>query len=211
MEEIINLNGRQFKLSTDRPLTALEREQAIADIRKQTGCGTCGTMSMARMGNDWQYGGITDLTVITAPSSVVSPSKTSTDTITLTATPNSGVGPYNVYFWRLFTQAGGPLAVGSPHGAVGEGIPASESYVISDADAVAAVGDTGALAPTDVVPSTGALVFTGGATTSLAAGSIRHFVSIVDSCTGVGGPGVCAQWADTAITCVAPTCNFVVT
>jgi len=37
MEEVITLDGRQFRLTTDRPLTILEKEQAIADIKKQTG------------------------------------------------------------------------------------------------------------------------------------------------------------------------------
>ncbi len=56
MEEIITLDGKQFKLTTDRPLTAEQKEQVIAEIRKQTGCGTCGP-KVSKMGNDWQYGG----------------------------------------------------------------------------------------------------------------------------------------------------------
>lgn len=56
MEEIITVDGRQFKLSADRPLTVQEKAQTIAEIRKQTGCGTCGP-KVSKMGNDWQYGG----------------------------------------------------------------------------------------------------------------------------------------------------------
>lgn len=33
MEEIVTVDGRMFRLATDRQLTASEREQAIADIR----------------------------------------------------------------------------------------------------------------------------------------------------------------------------------
>lgn len=33
MEEIVTVDGRRFKLTTDRPLTASEKERAIADIR----------------------------------------------------------------------------------------------------------------------------------------------------------------------------------
>ena len=42
MEEIVTVDGRQFKLSVDRPLTATEKAQVLTEIRKQTGCGTCG-------------------------------------------------------------------------------------------------------------------------------------------------------------------------
>jgi hypothetical protein len=41
MEEIITLDGKQFKLMSNRPLTSLERQQAILDIRKQSGCSSC--------------------------------------------------------------------------------------------------------------------------------------------------------------------------
>jgi hypothetical protein len=49
MEETIILDGKQYKLKTDRPLTALERQQTISDIRKidsmQIPTQTCVTLS----------------------------------------------------------------------------------------------------------------------------------------------------------------------
>jgi hypothetical protein len=41
MEELITLDGKQFKLMSDYPLTAFERQQTISDIRKQSGCSSC--------------------------------------------------------------------------------------------------------------------------------------------------------------------------
>src|SRR3990167_10095345 len=99
MEEIITLDGRQFKLTVDRPLNATERAQVLSEIRKQTGCGTCGPR-VANMGNDWQYGGIYGLTVPQTPStgSCVTGTKKSTDPVTLSVQPTGGVGPYTAWF-----------------------------------------------------------------------------------------------------------------
>jgi hypothetical protein len=41
MEELITLDGKQFRLMSDRPLTTFERQQTISDIRRQSECSSC--------------------------------------------------------------------------------------------------------------------------------------------------------------------------
>lgn len=41
MNEIITIDGKQFELITEYPLTEQQRQQTISDIRKQSGCGSC--------------------------------------------------------------------------------------------------------------------------------------------------------------------------
>ncbi len=207
MEEIVTVNGMQYKLMADRPLTAMERQQTIDQIKSQTGCSSChspGTLSRGGVyslpfGND---GSGTNSTVAPIGSG---------STVTLTATPLGGVGPYDVRFWRSNdgtapTQTG---IVSATYPASAEGLAVAGTYTISDADVAAAVGNAGALAPSDVNTATGAITL-GGAAAALAASSIRFYTSIVDSCQGSGGRGTCAQYVDVAMVCVAPTCNFVV-
>lgn len=45
MEEIVTIDGKQYKLMYDRSLTVEQKTQAITDIRKQTGCG-CGNKAV---------------------------------------------------------------------------------------------------------------------------------------------------------------------
>lgn len=45
MEELITIDGTQYKLVTDRPLTTEQRIQTITEIRKSTGCG-CGNKTV---------------------------------------------------------------------------------------------------------------------------------------------------------------------
>lgn len=45
MEEIIDIDGRQFKLMTDYPLTMEQKAQAIAEIRRQPECGCSDKMA----------------------------------------------------------------------------------------------------------------------------------------------------------------------
>jgi hypothetical protein len=41
MKEIVTVNGKQFEIVTEYPLTEQQRQQTISDIRKQSGCSTC--------------------------------------------------------------------------------------------------------------------------------------------------------------------------
>jgi hypothetical protein len=41
MKEIVTVDGKQFELTTEYPLTEQQRQQTISDIRKSTGCSSC--------------------------------------------------------------------------------------------------------------------------------------------------------------------------
>ncbi len=223
MEEMITVDGRQFKLSTDRPLTAQEKVHTIAEIRKQTGCSTCGP-KVAKMGNDWQYGGRIKSMAACADVSAKG-SGPDDDPIGLEASPDEGVAPYTVRFYikrnaeayiLMETGVGDP-ALGTVEGdntqivaADGE-TTTSFSYKLIDSDVVAATGHATADIPT--TNTTGAVIDSAtGSTAPLAAGNVRVAVTTVDSCVPAAeGPKFCIEWCDIAITCIPPTCNFVVT
>lgn len=40
MKEMVTIDGKQFELTTEYPLTEQQRQQTILDIRKQTGCSS---------------------------------------------------------------------------------------------------------------------------------------------------------------------------
>jgi len=198
MEEIITVDGRQFKLSTDRPLTAIEKAQTIEQIRKQTGCGTCN--QPRTMSNDWQYGGIQNL----APTCVTS-TKSSGDTVTLSVAPSGAIGPYRVRFFRK-SAPGGYSEIWSVQ-TIAEGTSSSTSFVLGDADFTGAVGDSTAGIPT--TGATGAITDPENSSLLLSAGKIRVATTTYDSCPT--GAQSCVEYCDINLACVAPTCNFVVT
>lgn len=203
MEEIITVDGKQFKLTTDRPLTALEKTQTIAQIRKQTGCSSC------HQPRTMSTGGVYSLPFghDGAGTNSIVGTKGSGSTINLSATPNGGVEPYDVRFW--YSLDGLAISqVGTDHMGA-QNVAVIDSYVLTDPDIAGALGGAGT-APLDVNTGTGAITL-GGAAAVLTAGSIRFYTSIVDSCAGAGGRGTCAQYVDVITTCVAPTCGFVVT
>ena len=202
MEEIITLDGRQFKLTVDRPLTTTEKAQVLSEIRKQTGCGTCGPR-VANMGNDWQYGGIRSL----VPTCTTS-TKASGDAVSLQAGPTGGVGSYHVRFFRK-PNAAGAMAYGELGSVrtVAEGSTTGTSFTLYDTDLVAASGDT--LAGTPTASTTGAITDPGDAGAPLANAKIRVATTTYDSCPT--GPQTCVEFCDVNLACVAPTCNFVVT
>lgn len=41
MKEMVTIDGKQFELMTEYPLTEQQRQQTIANIRKQSGCSSC--------------------------------------------------------------------------------------------------------------------------------------------------------------------------
>lgn len=199
MEEVITVDGRQFKLSTDRPLTAQEKAQTIAEIRKQTGCGTCGP-KVAHMGNDWQYGGIRSM----APTCVTT-TKASGQSVTLAATPSGAIGPYSVRFWRK-SAPGAYTELGSVR-IVAEGGSTSTVIALVDADVSGAIGDGTAGVPT--TGSTGTITDPEDTSLALSAGKIRVATTTFDSCSPT--PQSCIEYCDVNLACIPPTCNFVVT
>ena len=131
MEEIVTVDGKQFKLTTDRPLTALERQQTISQIRQQTGCSSCHQPRGLSLG----YGGIQSLGACAASN------KSSGDTVTLTASPYGGVRPYTVNFYRKIVSGAyqllgtTALTAGDP-----ETTAASTSFILTDDDVATADG-----------------------------------------------------------------------
>ncbi len=199
MEEIVTVDGKQFKLTTDRPLTALERSQTIAQIRQQTGCSSCRQPNTMSTGFGDIYG-LADTCVTTT--------KSSGDAITLAASPSGAIGPYHVRFWRMpsssFTMAWEELGTTRT---ITEGSSTSTNFSLSDSDLVAAAGTT-AGTPTFSTVTLGNLVDPGTGN-NLAAGKIRVATTVYDSCPN-GGQS-CIAWCDINLGCIAPTCNFTVT
>lgn len=174
MEEIITLDGRQFKLSTDRPLTALEKQQTIAQIRQQTGCTSgCGQRVSNMGGNEMIFSMAPTCTRTTY---------SSTDTITMKAAPDGGIGPYRVTFY--YDKGAGDVQVGATQTGITEATTATQLLTITDAIAIGAVYGT-------------------------VAGAIQLKVVTDDSCPT--GPRTCTELCTIGAVCVAPTCNFVVT
>lgn len=201
MEEIVTVDGRRFKLSVDRPLTATERAQVLTEIRKQTGCGTCGPRTAPRT----MAAGFAN---IQSMSTCFEDTKSSSDSVTLTATPEGAVGPYHVRFWRksapgIYTEIGNERTVA-------ETDSTSTTITLTDADLTGAVGDATAGIPTvDDPSSTGAITDPENSSATFGAGVLRVATTTYDSCpTGARG---CAEYCDVSLACVAPTCNFVVT
>lgn len=196
MEEIITLDGRQFKLTVDRPLTAAEKQQVLADIRKQTGCSSCHQPRTLSAGFGDIYG--------MAPTCVTD-TKSSGDAITLAATPSGAIGPYHVRFFRK-SAPGAYTELGSAR-TVTEFNSTSTTITLVDADFTGAVGDSTAGVPT--TGATGAITDPEDTALALAAGKIRVATTTYDSCPT--GSQSCVEYCDINLACVAPTCNFVVT
>ena len=203
MEEIITVDGKQFKLSADRPLTALERQQTIAQIRQQTGCTSC------RQPNTMTAGFADIQSMLTC----FGGTKSSGDTITLSASPGGGTGvvsPYYVRFWRK-SAPGAYTELGTVR-TVTEGGSTSTTIALVDTDIIGAVGDATAANPTTVysgAKTTGfGIADAEGGATGFVAGIIRVASTIGDSCPT--GPLSCVEFCDVTLACVAPTCNFVV-
>lgn len=197
MEEIITIDGRQFRLSYDTPLTAEQREQTIAQIRQQSGCGSCGPRTLDP---NWGYGGIRSM----APTCVTA-AKSSGDIVTLAATPSGAIGPYHIRFFRK-SAPGAYTELGSVR-TIAELSSTSTTITLTDVDFTGAVGDTSAGTPT--TGATGAITDPENTSSVLAAGKIRVATTTYDSCPT--GAQSCIEFCDVSLTCVAPTCNFVVT
>ena len=195
MEEILTIDGRQFKLSTDRPLTATEKAQTIAQIRQQTGCGSCGPARTMTAG----------FANIQSMLTCFGGTKSSGDSVTLTATPAGAVGPYYVRFWRK-SAPGAYTELGTVR-TVTETGSTSTTITLGDADLTGAVGDTTAGTPT--TGATGTITDPENSSSTFGAGILRVATTTYDSCPT--GAMSCVEKCDVSLACVAPTCNFVVT
>jgi hypothetical protein len=204
MEEIVTVDGKQFKLTTDRPLTALEKSQTIAQIRAQTGCSSCRQPASLSPGFGDMYG-------LYDTGTCVGTTKASGSTITLASAPNGAIGPYYVRFFRMPGTSQTNASTFSELDTVRtveELSNTSTSFTLYDTDLVAAKGNTLADIPT--TNATGALLTTvGTGTKPLTVGYIRVFTTVYDSCPT--GAQSCVSSCDVQLGCIAPTCNFTVT
>lgn len=207
MEEIITLDGKQFKLTTDRPLTALERQQTISQIRQQTGCSSCHQPRTMTAG----------FADIQSMLTCVSGTKSSGDVITLSASPGGDAGVVSPYYVRFFRKSapGTYTELGAVRTVIEAGTT-STTIALVDADIIGAVGDSSASVPVIASQITVAnkalgydIVDAEDSLTGFAAGVIRVAVTTGDSCPT--GPQGCVEFCDVNLACVAPTCNFTVT
>lgn len=133
--------------------------------------------------------------------------KYSGDTIDLQATPDLGIGPYTVRFWKKAGGTGGTYAqVGATHTPVTEGNATTGSILVNDFDVSSATGDTTAGDP--ISNATGIIADPFGGAKPLAASKIRVATTVADSCPIE--PKICISYCDVILGCVAPTCNFTV-
>lgn len=203
MEEIIALDGKQFKLTVDRPLTATEKAQVLADIRKQTGCGTCGTRTAQPVRN---MGGRIASMVPPATCTKTTISSAPGDLATLSATPNNGTANYTVTFLGQFggapvVLAGAGLTGFNPQAGLVDGQTTTlVTYQVSDAEIVASAGGPPAALN---VNGSGIGVPAGAVNT------VRFIVHTIDQCPT--GALSCLDYCDLAIICPTPICNFIVT
>lgn len=131
--------------------------------------------------------------------------KYSGDSILLETTPNGGVGPYYVRFWRK-SSPGPYTELGTVNTTV-EGNTASYNIGLVDADVAGAVGDPNAGIPLN--DTTGNITDPEDGTDVLSSGKIRVATTIYDSCPTT--PKTCLSYCDVSLACVAPVCNFIVT
>jgi hypothetical protein len=204
MEEIVTVDGKQFKLTVDRPLTATEKANVMADIKKQS-CGTCGPRGTPRT----MAAGLGRMRSLDVGLSCFEGMKSSGDDVTLKASPDGAVGPYFVRFWRK-SAPGAYAEIGGGPITVNEGSNTSYTFELTDSDLTGAVGDATAGAPiVDDEPSTGEITDPENSNATFGAGILRVATTTYDSCpTGARG---CVEYCDVSLACVAPTCNFVVT
>lgn len=188
MEEIITIDGNQFQLSYDQPISPEQRLQAIEDIKTSIGCKTCGQTSQIRK---------LTATCTTTP-------KGSGDPISLNAAPMNGVAPYTVTFYKK-VGINTPVQIGTKSNVneaiaptVGTVIPAL-SYTLTDEDVAGSMGD----------PST-TISATNPDGVALDPGKIRIRTVVTDSCVGAGGPATCEDFCDIPLICVTPTCNPII-
>lgn len=196
------VDGMQYRLTTDIPLTTEQKAQTIAEIRRQ-GCasGGCGQRALT---SDWQYGGqISSLAVTCTRTTVTSAPG---NPVSLSASPNLGTAPYTVRFLGQFGATAALLSGGGLTGsavqtvATDGGTTTAVTYQVSDAEIVSAGPSQPSIADVDT---------SGISAPAKAANTVRFLNHTYDSCPT--GALHCLEYCDLAIVCPTPTCNFVVT
>lgn len=204
MEEILTLDGKQFKLTTDVPLTAEQKAQTIAEIRKQTGCGTCGQQNINRtLSSRGQIASLALTCPVSGFSGAEDTPKVATDTVIMAATPVQGVSPYKLTFRKTPATS----ADGSETGATETisaarlaGLPAPGTNPTSKN---ITEGTTVTVTYTLDTPDLNGAVTKAGDTMP----SITFASTIEDSCTPVQ---FCYNACKIFVGCVPPVCDFVV-
>ncbi len=222
MEEILTVDGKQFKLITDVPLTAEQKAQTIAEIRKQTGCGTCGQPRYSGMAS---AGGrmVTMAPGYSCPAPGASGSstnpKSSTNTVGLASAPMVGTAPYTVEFLRNPTNNSGEADIDASDSIPFARIPGTyKNYTTTLTVATTANPQLNVAEATAAGTPTISVTYTlddfdianyarvRGADTIP---SILFRVSLTDSCPT--GAQTCSEICKIFVTCPTPTCNFTVT
>jgi hypothetical protein len=135
------------------------------------------------------------------------PTKYSGNTINLASTPDGGIGPYTVRFWRKAGGAAGIYSlVGTTKYSVTEATTVTESIVLNDFDVSSATGDT--IAGVPISDTVGIITDPFGGGAPLAPAKIRVATTVADLCPS--GSQICISYCDVTLGCVAPTCNFTV-
>ncbi len=179
------------KTLTIEEMKNMTSEQIIAVYRQGYKLVQGGAPKSQTMSHDqnWQYGGRIRSLAATCPAGT----KGEGDTVVLDCAPNGGTGPYTVTYYKKVGPAAEAVFLAAhivPEGGPDPAVVGTRTDTITDVDIAGATGDPGATPP-------------------LANAAIRYRISITDSCP-TGGL-TCEEYCDVTLTCVAPTCNFVVT
>lgn len=115
MEETITVDGKQFILMADAPLTVEQKAQTITEIRKQSGCG-CGNKIASA-----------DAKIETMANTCTRTSAFVGETITLKASASGGTAPYLIVFVKGATEIGRFTGVA-------ENVQVTTTYVVTSTD-----------------------------------------------------------------------------
>lgn len=87
MKEIVTIDGKQFELITEYPLTEQQRQQTISDIRKQSGCSSCNKTQSLGNGIQTLASPCIDV-IVQAPATITITNVTIVDAVCTTTCPN---------------------------------------------------------------------------------------------------------------------------
>lgn len=179
------------KMLTVEQMKNMTSEQIIAAYRQgyKLVQGKASQPQAMSQNQDLQHGEMIRSLAATCPVST----KGEGDTVILGCAPSGGTGPYTVTYYKKVGPAAETVFLTAhtvPEGGPDPAVVGTRTDTITDADIAGATGDPGATPP-------------------LTNATIRYRMSIADSCPT--GALICEEYCDVTLTCVAPTCNFVVT